>query len=193
MGAFLLLILTAATRGHPFVSEEASFSVSFPSDPIQDTMTVPTGEGPQLRRVFRYADDEVIYFVVHTCMPPPTAPGDPQALLDQGRDGGLRMTDGKLISEERIIVSGHPGRDLVEEVAGQRSYSRIFVGDAGAFYSLTAGPRSMASKGKALAFLESFKMLPHSRHSACQAAPKRTPSNNEMQRTRPAQAMKPRR
>ncbi len=113
-------------------------------------------------------------------------------LLDEGRDGGLRLTGGKLVSEAHITVSGHPGRHLVEELAGGRSYSRIFVGDAGAFYSLTAGPRSTAATAKALAFLDSFKILPHSRHSACQGAPRKTPSNNE-QRTKPAQAMKPRR
>jgi len=193
VAAFLVLILTAASQNRPFVSQEASFSVRFPADPIEDTMTVPTAEGPQLRRVFRYSDHEVVYFVMHTCMPPPTPPADPQQLLDLGRDSGLQLTGGKLISEKRITLSGHPGRHLVEAVAGQRSYSRIFVGDAGAFYSLTAGPRSRAATNKALTFLDSFKILPPSDQSACQAETKKMPSNNEMQRTRPAQAKEPRR
>jgi len=164
---FLLLILTAQTLGRPLVSKEASFTVVFPGDPVQDTMTVPTPEGPQLRRVFRYSDDDAVYLVVHTCMRPSKASSDPQELLDLGREGNLKLTGGKLLSEKRISLDGHPGRDLIEEVGGQQSYSRIFVGDLGAFYSLTASPRSSAATPKALEFLESFKILPPSRHSAC--------------------------
>lgn len=151
-----------------FKSEEASFAAGFPGVPTQETMTVPTSEGPQVRHVFRYADDEAVYFLVHTCMPPPKLTPDPDKLLDLGRDSGLQMTGSTLVSEQRISIAGHPGRDLVEKGQdGGLYYSRIVVGDHGAFYSVNAGPRSDAATKKALAFLDSFRILPTTKKSLC--------------------------
>lgn len=151
-----------------FKSEEASFAAAFPGAPTQETMTVPTPEGPQVRHVFRYADDEAVYFLVHTCMPPPSLIPDPDKLLDLGRDSGLQMTGSTLVSEQRISIDGHPGRHLVERGQdGGLYYSRIVVGDHGAFYSVNAGPRSDAATKKALAFLDSFRILPTTKTSLC--------------------------
>jgi hypothetical protein len=161
----------AQTRGvypRAFKSEEASFEAAFPGAPAQETMTVPTPEGPQLRHVFRYADDDGVYFLVHTCMPPPSLTPDPDTLLDMGRDSGLRMTGGTLVSERPISVDGHPGRDLIEKSQdGDLFYSRIVVGDHGTFYSVNAGPRSAGGSKKALAFLHSFRILPATDRSLC--------------------------
>jgi hypothetical protein len=146
---------------HPFVSEGGSFSVLFPGPPLYDTLTVPTPEGPQLRHVFRYAAGGVVYFVTHTCTPPPTLPADPDRVLDLGRDGGLQMAGGTLVSEKRVRVSGYRGTKLVEqEPSGGTLSSLIVIGAQGNYYSLVAGPRSPAGTEKALAFLESFSVLP---------------------------------
>jgi hypothetical protein len=151
-----------------FESQEAAFAVRFPGVPIQETLTVPTPEGPQLRRVFHYEDDQAAYFIFHTCMPPPEPPRDPEKLLDLSRDSGLQLTGGTLVSEERIVVNGHPGRDVVGKVPdGLISYSRMVVGDHWAFYSLSAVPRSDATTKAALAFLDSFRILPTTERSVC--------------------------
>jgi hypothetical protein len=153
----------------PFVSEEGSFSVLFPGTPIYDTLAVPTPEGPQMRRVFRYAGSGVVYFVTHACTPPPALPADPDRALDLGRDGGLQMAGGTLVSEKRVWVNGHRGTRLVQrDPSGGTSYSLIVIGAQGNYYSLVAGPRSPAATKKALAFLDSFSVLPATSKSWCQ-------------------------
>jgi len=80
----------------------------------------------------------------------------------------LQMTGATLVSEQHIIVDGHPGRHLIERAPnGNVAYARMVVGDHGAFYSLVAGPRSEASTKKALAFLDSFRILPATEKSLC--------------------------
>ena len=166
----VVVALIAAGAGRPFISEEGSFSVLLPWRPTYDTVTEPTPEGPSLRRVFRYADDEVAYFIVHACTPPPTLPADPQAALDLGRDSGLRLSGGALVSEQRVSIDGHPATRLVEKDAtGQLIYSLIVLGAHGAYYSLGAGPRSAASTKKAVAFLDSFRVLPATGKAWCKA------------------------
>lgn len=150
-----------------FTSQEASFAANFPGVPTQETMTVPTPDGSQTRHVFRYADDEAVYFLVHTCMAGPQLL-NADKLLDIGRDSGLQMTGSTLVSEKRITIDGHPGRHLVAKGQdGGFYYSRIAVGDHGAFYSANAGPRSEAATKKALAFLESLRILPTTERSFC--------------------------
>jgi hypothetical protein len=160
----------AAGPGRPFISEEGAFSVILPWRPTYDTVTEATPEGPSLRRVFRYADDEVAYFIVHACLPPPTLPADDQAALDLGRDSGLRLSGATLVSEQRVSVSGHAGTRLTEKDAtGQLIYGLIVLGEHGAYYSLGAGPRSSTATKKALAFLDSFKVLPTTAKAWCKA------------------------
>jgi hypothetical protein len=135
---------------------------------MYDSLTVPTPEGPQVRHVFRHSDDEVVYFIVHTCVPPPTLPADPEAALDLGRDSGLRMTGGTLVSETRVSIDGHHGRRMVEKIAAAGvTYSLIVLGDHGNYYSLGAAPRSEAATRKAQAFLTSFRILPSTSKAWC--------------------------
>jgi hypothetical protein len=164
-------VARAAVGGEarPFISEEGSFSVLFPGTPIYDTLTVPTPEGPQVRHVFRYAGSGVVYFMTHACTPPPTLPADSDRALDLGRDSGLQMAGGTLVSEERVVVNGHRGTRLVErDPKGEVSYSLIVIGGQGNYYSLVAGPRSPAATKKALSFLDSFSVLPATSKSWCQ-------------------------
>jgi hypothetical protein len=164
----LTVALAAADSSKPFVSQEGSFSVRFPSDPSYDTLTVPTPEGPQVRRVFRYSDDEVVYFLVHTCMPPPTLPSEPEVTLTMGRDSGLQMAGGILVSEKSVSVGRHRGRRLVETIPGAGiAYALIVLGDHGTYYSLGAAPRSAKVTKKAEAFLDSFKVLPPTDKAWC--------------------------
>jgi hypothetical protein len=162
-------MVAAGGAVRPFVSEEGSFSVLFPGTPIYDTLAVPTPEGPQVRRVFRYAGGGVAYFVTHACTPPPTLPADPDRALDLGRDGGLQMAGGTLVSEERVWLNGHRGTRLVmRDASGRTSYSLIVIGAEGNYYSLVAGPRSPAATKKALAFLDSFRVLHATSKAWCQ-------------------------
>lgn len=161
--------VVVGSAARPFVSEEGSFSVLFPGTPIYESLAVPTPEGPQVRHVFRYAGSGVVYFMTHACTPPRTLPADSDRALDLGRDGGLQMAGGTLVSEERVLVNGHRGTRLVErDPSGGISYSLIVIGAQGNYYSLVAGPRSPAATKKALAFLESFSVLPATSKSWCQ-------------------------
>jgi hypothetical protein len=102
MWILLGAVLAAGPIPAPFTSEEASFAVAVPGVPIYDNVTVPTSEGPQVRHVFHGGDNDVTFFITHTCTPPPTLPADPQKALDLGRDGGLQMAGATLVSEKRV-------------------------------------------------------------------------------------------
>jgi hypothetical protein len=120
--------------------------------------------------VFRYSDDEVVYFIFHTCTPPPTLPADPEAALDLGRDSGLQMAGGTLVSEKRVLINGYHGRRMVTKVTGGGiAYTLIVIGDQGNYYSLAAAPRTAAGTKEVDAFLESFRILPPTGKSWCQA------------------------
>lgn len=166
-----LLVFLVVGAGHvrnaAFVPEDGSFSARFPGPPIHDVLTVPTPEGPQTRHVFRYSDDEIIYFVWHACTPPPSLPADPEKALDLARQEARTTSGSASISERRIRVNGRPGREFVDEVLGHKGFGRTVLGHNGAFYSVTAGTRSKAAEGKALAFLRSFSVLPPSPRALC--------------------------
>jgi hypothetical protein len=168
--AVLLVVGTLTQPAQsPFVSAASGFSVAFPREPIHETLTVPTSGGPQLRHVFRYADDDAIYFVVFTCTPPPPLPSDPRKALQVGREEWLRTAGSKVISDKPIMINGYHGREFVEEVGGQRARGRTVMGPNGAFYSLTAAERSEPGTGRASAFLDSFRILPEARASVCRS------------------------
>jgi hypothetical protein len=171
MKALLLVLIVGAGQSKvvPFLSEDGSFSFHFPGPPIHDVLSVPTPTGPQLRHVFRYSDDELVIFVWQVCTPPPSLPADPEEALDLARLEAHKTIGSTTISERRISVNGRPGREFVDELAGQRSVGRTVLGYKGAFFSVGVSARSKVAEGKARELLLSFSVLPPSPRSVCQA------------------------
>jgi hypothetical protein len=167
----LLLLLQGQANSRSlgaFVPEDRSFSVAFPGPPIMDEIEIPTPTGPQTRHVFRYDDGDVVYFLWHACTPPPPLPSDPQKALDLAREEGRRTTGATPVSEKRIRVNGHPGREFVDELEGHRYFGQTVLGHHGAFYSFGGTARSPDAEARALAFVRSFRVLPASSRALCQ-------------------------
>jgi hypothetical protein len=167
MTRLVLLVFLPLTGQTAFVPEEGSFSVVFPATPIHDVLAVPTPEGSQTRHVFRYDDGDANYWVWHACTPPPSLPSDPNEALNLARSEVRKTIGGKSLSDRPIKVSGHPGREFVDELEGHKYFGRTVLGPHGAFYSIGGGAKSKAGEARVRTFLRSFRLLPPSSKALC--------------------------
>jgi hypothetical protein len=157
----LTLAVVALVGAPVFVAPNGGFSAAFPGEPIHETVTLPTSQGPRLHHTYRYADADAAYFVVFTCMPPEMLPADAERALDFARAQGRANVKWTVVAERRITVSGYPGREFVDKLQGMTVHGRTVLGPRGAFYSFGATARAAHAVDAADAFVRSFRVLPN--------------------------------
>ncbi len=94
-------------------SVEGRFSVSMPTKPEAGTRDVDTAVGKLPLYTFNSANNVAQVIVSYADYP--TEPSDAaqyEKVLDGVRDGLLRGLEADLISETRVILKSHPGREL---------------------------------------------------------------------------------
>ena len=168
--AFLELVLAgviAASAERSFVSEEAGFEAAFPVAPAHRVMAVRTPEGPQTRHAFRVSNEQGSFYVLFACTPPPALPSDSVKALDAIRAEGRQLFGWRTIADRKIVVSGYPGREFIDELQGMTLSGRTVLGPNGSFYSVGATVRAGVLRKGADAFVRSFRMLPQAGRTVC--------------------------
>jgi hypothetical protein len=167
---FLQVVLAsviAVGAERPFVSEEAGFEAAFPAAPAHRVMSVRTPEGPQTRHAFRVSNAQGSFYVLFACTPPPTLPSDSVKALDAIRAEGRQLFGWRTMADRRIVVSGYPGREFLDELQGISLRGRTVLGPNGSFFSIGATVPAGAPVKGAGAFVRSFRILAQAGKTVC--------------------------
>jgi hypothetical protein len=166
---FLLLLAFVLAGCSPapkeFKSEAGGFSVMSPVTLMESHQEIETEAGKLDLHLFSGQLDDVGYFVSYTDYEPEIVrKADPEKMLDGSRDGAVSNVNGKLVSETRITLAGHPGRELVIDAKPKETppgtiKERIFMVQNRLYQVVVVAPRRKDIASEADAFLQSFKLL----------------------------------
>jgi hypothetical protein len=167
MAAFCLASCSAAPTLKEFKSEAGRFSVMTPALLEETVQPVETQGGKLDLHLFAGQWGNIGYYVSYCDYPPELAQTDRlEKMLDGARDGAVGNVQGRLISEARIDLSGHPGRELVIETGAQvapgaRLQGRMFMVQNRLYQIMVVVPRAEKVPREGEQFLQSFKLLPN--------------------------------
>ncbi len=156
---------TAAPKFQEFKSEAGRFAVMAPLTLQEEAQELETQAGKIHLHVFSGQRDDIGYFVSYCDYPPEIVQrGDPEKMLDGSRDGAVSNANGKLLSETKITLEGHPGRELVMEARdesgrGGTIKGRLFMVKNRLYQVMVVAPRGQAGGQATDTFLQSFKLL----------------------------------
>ena len=135
------------------------YSIEMPAAPQITSRDIPTQIGP-IKATMALVDRGRIAFIVsHNDYPADAIKATPKdQLLDGIRNGQVGAH--KLRGEEKITISGQPGRHIVIDTAqGQVIVSRIVMVEARLFQALYVGPKGSEDGDDAKRFMASFKLV----------------------------------
>jgi hypothetical protein len=167
--ALLLAIGLLACSGAPkfseFKSEAGKFTVMAPAVLLEETQTLETQAGKIDLHVFSTQSDDIGYFVSYCDYPQEIVQrGNPETMLDGSRDGALSNAKGTLVSETKITLEGHPGRELLMEAKDESGRSatikgRLFMVKNRLYQVMVVAPKARESGDVMDRFIKSFKLL----------------------------------
>jgi hypothetical protein len=143
------------------VPDDKSFAVLLPGTPKKQTKEVKTPQGTLTITtwVLEPEKDGPAYLVSYSELP-----GGPHKLtaeqrLDQARDGAVASTKGKIQSEKKMTLQGHPGRDLLILTKDkQHLHTRLFVVGARLYQLFVVGTAAQVASKDTAKFFDSFKL-----------------------------------
>lgn len=153
--------ITACHHAKPFSPPEGNFSVQFPGTPIaKETRTIDTATCTVVLHLFTYESGGWCYIAGYSDYP--FFDKGVEGVLDSARDGALHNPKNprKLLSEERLSLDGHPGRELRMENAQGVLRFRIFIAGTRLYQVGVATPKDAATSPKIEKFLGSLHILP---------------------------------
>jgi hypothetical protein len=130
-------------------------------------MSVRTPEGPQTRHALRVSNAQGSFYVLFACTPPPTVPSDSVKALDAIRAENRQLFGWRTMADRRIVVSGYPDREFLDELQGISLRGRTVLGPNGSFFSIDATVPAGAPVKGAGAFVRSFRILAQAGKTAC--------------------------
>jgi hypothetical protein len=116
-----------------FASSEGRFSVTFPNGeaaPQEQVVPVPTEIGNIDMHMFLVDAGTEAYMAAYADYPAElVAEGDPQTMLDMGRDGAISNVNGELLKENDFKLQGYPAKEFYArgEQGGQDVYMRANI------------------------------------------------------------------
>ena len=146
----------------PLTSKEGGFSVVMPGNPNDGKRQVKTPAGTiEVNFYLAEVKDQGSYVVVFSEFPAAALQGGTDdKRLDNARDGAVASAKGKLKSEKKITLAGHPGRELLidgEAMTGVRT--RIFAVKNRLYQTMAAGSKTFLQAKETNQFLDSFKLI----------------------------------
>jgi hypothetical protein len=146
-----------------YQSKSGGYTVWFPGTPTEGLTEVPSGTGK--REVHQAILNDVqsgLYFLVnHADFKDKVFPDAEQA-LDAARDGAKEKAKAPLLSEQRITLGPHPGRELrfaLPLAKGLLLRMRIYLVGQRNYQLLIAGPEKAVEGPSAETFFRSFRLV----------------------------------
>lgn len=121
------ICLAVAQNLHPYLLEEATFSISFPAPPERKTVLLPTSADQKLPAITYRAEHHFLdfYLVFHECEKNLTNP-EARAVLLSARDHLIAAISGTLLSSREIVIDGVVALEFeVEYLDSQEQKKRI--------------------------------------------------------------------
>jgi hypothetical protein len=141
-----------------FRSEAGRFSVMLPGKPMEQKLTAATPGGMVDIYLFTARGEKTLYRVSYL-----DYPGDSvkqqgaAAVLDSNRDSFVTTVKGRLVSDKKTTLDGHPGRDFTVETDKAKFRMREFLVGSRLYQALTGGPS--LDTPEIQRFQDSFKPL----------------------------------
>lgn len=143
-----------------FSSPEGGFQVLMPGPPVSQTLTFQMQNGTIVHRSHIAHKGGITCVIDYADIPKAsTEPDGAKALFDQARDEFIKGTQGKMLSERSISLSGHSGREIKVGLYGGEAVLRFYLaGDRFYQLAITVPDRAENSESEIEKFFSSFKI-----------------------------------
>jgi outer membrane lipoprotein-sorting protein len=144
-----------------FLSPEGGFEVLMPGPPVSQTLTLQMQMGTIVHRSHIAHKGGITCVIDYADIPKASAePDGAKALFDQARDEFIKESQGKMLSERSVSLSGHPGREIKVGLYGGEAILRFYLAGE-RFYQLaiTIPDRTEKSESEIEKFFSSFKII----------------------------------
>jgi hypothetical protein len=147
------------SRAVPYTSPDGTFRAIFPCTPKPQPLPTDAGPGSTPRLLLDCIDNDLFAGVTESTIPVVL---DPEGLLTDMRNKALSRVGAQLLSEERITISGYPGRFVRASGPNNLLIACRFMvlPESRRLYQLTSVSNgSRPEELRMIAFLESFAIL----------------------------------
>lgn len=160
--SLIALIDSRAANGQEWkkiTPDGTGISVEMPGDPKPTTQTVDTPAGKVEIVLYVLEVPKGAFLVNATTIPPNAPPATVDERLDGARNGAVNNSGGKLVSESKISINGHPGRQLlIENSMGLFIHARVFIVDKKLVQTVAVSDQKDATDD-IKRFMDSLKLL----------------------------------
>lgn len=149
---------------HEFTSETGRFSVTSPYTFTENTQSIDTQAGAIDLHMFSANQPTQTLIISYSDYPADlVSKSNPDKILDGSRTGMIQNSKGQLLSETRITLSGHPGRELTLSSTAENGQElllrgRIYLVENRLYQILVVTLKSAQNPQAIDQFLQSFKL-----------------------------------
>jgi len=161
----VLLCCCAAAGDKPkwksFASVDGRFEVLMPGQVKSFDTDVANDLGPSVLHMNVATAGETMYVANWVDFPRDAVNELPDRMLDDSREGALENLDGELVSEKKIKLGQHPGREIVIKVEklDRLFHARVYLVENRLYQVLAFGPPDVVKSRESQKFLDSFKLM----------------------------------
>lgn len=135
------------------------FSISFPTQPVEQKQTVPTAAGSFELRTYLAASDTVALYVGVCDYGDAAKGGDPDAILEGAKNGAVENVHAHLINSKKVSLGIYPGVELEAAAEGAHLFGRIYLVGSILYQEFVALPSDRPYPDTSR-FLDSFQVIP---------------------------------
>src|SRR5262245_17563822 len=148
------------TEWKSFTSKDGRFSVQLPGTPRQKTVPTMSDFGKAVLIFHTVALKEAMYTANFCDFPVAVKDVPVDKFFDASREGALRNLQGKLESERKIKLNGHPGREQAIKLPedGKIFRARVYLVGQRMYQVVILAPKDVAFSKEADTFFDSFKL-----------------------------------
>ncbi len=149
---------------------QEGFKLQMPADTqeIRVPAYTETGSTDQVAMIFAYPDSDTSYSIAWADNPPAerAAQENPDATLDNARDGALARTETVLVSESNSTRQGYPVRDFIGKNEGGGIFNvRLILAGQRLYMLMASFPAASArSDSDVNRFFDSFRVVSQPRN-----------------------------
>jgi hypothetical protein len=160
-----LCLVGCSAKPQEFKSETGRFSIMTPVALQEETQPLETEAGKIMLHLFAAQEGFTGYFVSYCDYPPDfIKKKEPEKMLEDARDGAVSNDQGKLVSDTKISLAGHPGREVVIDARGPHGpkgliRGRLFMVGNRLYQIMVVAPQGRGDDQATKGFLQSFKLL----------------------------------
>lgn len=164
--ALLFVVMAWATHADGWIVvqvNEGRFTVSFPAEPVSESLAIETVFGSTILTVHAVNAGKSAFFAGYYDIPGNVQFSEAE-LLDAERDRGLKGASASLVQEEAFKSTGYSGRLIIADKGELRVRTRNFMLGRRLYSLVAVGPMEAGMEAAASKFFESVTVwLPEER------------------------------